>query len=100
MELIRGLHNLRPQHQGNAITIGNFDGVHRGHQAMLAALKVHADALQLPLMVICFEPQPQEFLAADQAPARLMTWRDKVEALSAAGVDRVLLIRFDARFRA
>ncbi len=100
MELIRGLHNLRPQHQGNAITIGNFDGVHRGHQAVLAALKVQAEALQLPLMVICFEPQPQEFLAAEQAPARLMTWREKVEALAAAGVDRVLLIRFDARFRA
>lgn len=103
MQLIRGLHNLRPEHRGNAVTIGNFDGVHLGHQAMVAALKQRADALGLPALVMCFEPQPQEFFAdaaGRDAPARLMTWRDKVEALAEAGADRVLLVRFDERFRA
>lgn len=103
MQLIRGLHNLRPEHRGNAVTIGNFDGVHHGHQAMVAALKQRADALGVPALVMCFEPQPQEFFAESagrDAPARLMTWRDKVEALAEAGADRVLLVRFDARFRA
>ncbi len=100
MELIRGLHNLRACHRGNAVTIGNFDGVHLGHQAMLAALRAEAAALGVPSLVMCFEPQPQEFFAGEQAPGRLMTWRDKVEALAACGVDRVLLVRFDERFRA
>ncbi|WP_068861016.1 bifunctional riboflavin kinase/FAD synthetase [Perlucidibaca aquatica] len=103
MQLIRGLHNLRPEHRGNAVTIGNFDGVHHGHQAMVAALKQRADALGVPALVMCFEPQPQEFFAESagrDAPARLMTWRDKVEALAEAGADRVLLVRFNARFRA
>ncbi|MEL0028383.1 MAG: bifunctional riboflavin kinase/FAD synthetase [Perlucidibaca sp.] len=100
MELIRGLHNLRERHRGNAVTIGNFDGVHLGHQAMVRALGEEADRLGLPALVMCFEPQPLEFFAGDQAPGRLMTWRDKVEALAAAGVDRVLLVRFDERFRA
>ncbi|MES3041538.1 MAG: bifunctional riboflavin kinase/FAD synthetase [Pseudomonadota bacterium] len=103
MQLIRGLHNLRPEHRGNAVTIGNFDGVHLGHRAMVAALKQRADALGVPALVMCFEPQPQEFFAeaaGRDAPARLMTWRDKVEALAEAGADRVLLVRFDARFRA
>lgn len=112
MQLIRGLHNLRPEHRGNAVTIGNFDGVHLGHQAMITALRDCAQALAVPALVMCFEPQPQEFFAANvdsagstnssvcAAPARLMTWRDKVEALAEAGADRVLLLRFDARFRA
>lgn len=99
MELIRGLHNLRARHHGNVVTIGNFDGVHLGHQAMLRALRTQADAQGVPALVMCFEPQPQEFFASDLAPARLMTWRDKVEALAEAGADRVLLVRFDERFR-
>lgn len=99
MELIRGLHNLRDRHRGNAVTIGNFDGVHLGHQAMVRALREEAARLGVPALVMCFEPQPQEFFAGDQAPGRLMTWRDKVGALADCGVDRVLLVRFDARFR-
>ncbi|WP_022956941.1 bifunctional riboflavin kinase/FAD synthetase [Perlucidibaca piscinae] len=99
MELIRGLHNLRARHVGNAVTIGNFDGVHCGHQAMLAQLRAEAEVLQVPTLVMCFEPQPQEFFAGDAAPARLMTGRDKLEALAACGVDRVLMVRFNAAFR-
>lgn len=100
MELIRSLHNVRARHVGNVITIGNFDGVHRGHQAMLKALRVEATALAVPSLVMCFEPQPLEFFAGEQAPARLMTWREKVEALAACGVDRVLLVGFNEHFRA
>ncbi|REH40550.1 FMN adenylyltransferase /riboflavin kinase [Paraperlucidibaca baekdonensis] len=100
MHLIRGIHNLRPSLGPHALTIGNFDGVHAGHQAMIAQLRGAAERLNLPAMVMCFEPQPQEFFAGDQAPGRLMTWRDKVETLASVGVDRVLLVRFDARFRA
>jgi len=99
MELIRGLHNLRERHRGNAVTVGNFDGVHLGHQAMVRALREEAARLGLPTLVMCFEPQPQEFFAGDQAPGRLMTWREKFEALADCGVDRLLLVRFDERFR-
>lgn len=100
MDLIRGLHNLRPRHHGSVVTIGNFDGVHRGHQAILAALQQAGTGLELPDTVMIFEPQPQEFFQGSDAPPRLMHWRDKVEALAAAGVQRVLCVRFDANFRA
>lgn len=100
MELIRGLHNLRPRHHGSVVTIGNFDGVHLGHQAILGALREAGARLGLPDTVMIFEPQPQEFFQGGAAPARLMHWRDKVDALAAAGVARVLCVRFDERFRA
>jgi riboflavin kinase/FMN adenylyltransferase len=99
MELIRGLHNLRPRHIGSALTIGNFDGVHRGHQVILQQLKAAATRLAVPDTVVIFEPQPQEFFQRQQAPARIMHWRDKVDALAAAGVARVLCVSFDEHFR-
>jgi riboflavin kinase/FMN adenylyltransferase len=99
MELIRGLHNLRPRHRGAVVTIGNFDGVHLGHQAILAGLQQKSAQLGLPDTVMIFEPQPQEFFRGAEAPARLMHWRDKVDALAAAGVSRVLCVRFDVAFR-
>ena len=61
MELIRGLHNLRPRHRGCVATIGNFDGVHLGHQAVIGQLAEKADDMDLPAVVITFEPQPLEF---------------------------------------
>lgn len=94
-ELIRGLHNLRARHRGSVVTIGSFDGVHLGHQAILKQLVAAAKQRQLPAVVMIFEPQPQEYFAPAQAPARLMRFRDKVEALFAEGVDRVLCVRFD-----
>lgn len=96
MELIRGLHNLRPEHRGCAVTIGNFDGVHRGHQAVLAHLAGHAHALGVPALVMLFEPQPAEYFQSAAAPARLMRLREKIEVLRTQPVERVLCLRFDA----
>ncbi|MBI5451185.1 MAG: bifunctional riboflavin kinase/FAD synthetase [Gammaproteobacteria bacterium] len=96
MELIRGLHNVRPSHAGCVATIGNFDGVHLGHQAVLGQLAEKATALNLPSLVITFEPYPQEFFRPDQAPPRLTRLREKLLALRRYAVDRVLCLRFDA----
>ncbi len=97
MELIRGLHNLRPEHHGCVATIGNFDGVHLGHQAVLGQLNEKADQLGLPAVVITFEPQSREYFAPDSAPPRLTRFREKIEALRRYGVKRVLCLPFNAR---
>ena len=68
MQLIRGQHNLRPQHRGCAVTIGAFDGVHLGHQAVLAHLKRQAQLLEIPTAVVTFEPLPREYLTPLEAP--------------------------------
>ncbi|RJG11989.1 bifunctional riboflavin kinase/FAD synthetase [Pseudomonas cavernicola] len=99
MQLVRGLHNLRPQHRGCVATIGNFDGVHRGHQAILARLRARAVELGVPSCVVIFEPQPREFFAPDLAPARLARLRDKLALFAAEGVDRVLCLSFNRRLR-
>lgn len=99
MELVRGLHNLRAEHRGSVATIGGFDGVHRGHQALLAALKRRANELQLPATVISFEPSPREFFMGKAAPARLQRFREKFAALANCGVDRFVCLRFDERLR-
>jgi riboflavin kinase/FMN adenylyltransferase len=97
MQLVRGLHNLRPQHRGCVATIGNFDGVHRGHQAILVRLRERALELGVPSCVVIFEPQPREFFAPDTAPARLARLRDKLQLLADEGVDRVLCLAFNQR---
>jgi riboflavin kinase / FMN adenylyltransferase len=81
--------------QGIAATIGNFDGVHLGHQALLAEVVKNAKQTGLPATVILFEPQPAEYFAGAQAPARLSDLRDKVERFSACQIDQVLCLRFD-----
>ena len=81
-----------------ALTIGNFDGVHRGHQAMLARLCDAARARGVPACAMTFEPHPREFFAPDQAPARLTTLREKLELLAAEGIERAYVCRFDYRF--
>lgn len=98
MELIRGIHNLRPHHQGCVLTIGNFDGVHMGHRAVLSRLKEKADQLGLPACVMLFEPQPLELFADSRAPARLTRLREKAEALRSIGIDRLLCVRFNHAF--
>lgn len=100
MELIRGWHNVRARHQGNVVTIGNFDGIHLGHQAVLGQLAEKAAQLDCPALIIMFEPHPQEFFRPGQAPARLMRLREKLQTLRRFAVDRVLCLRFDAAFAA
>ncbi|MCE9570181.1 MAG: bifunctional riboflavin kinase/FAD synthetase, partial [Rhodocyclales bacterium] len=82
------------------LTIGNFDGVHRGHRALLAELKAKARELALPATVLTFEPHPRELFAPDQAPARLASLRDKFELLAECGVDRVHVCRFNHQLAA
>lgn len=98
MQIIRGLNNLKPQHHGCVATIGNFDGVHLGHQAVLGQLANKADELRLPLTVVTFEPQPQEYFRPEQSPPRLTRLREKVQALRRYAVDRLLVLRFDRAF--
>ena len=95
MQIVRGLHNLRPEHRGSALTIGNYDGVHRGHQAVLATLRARAQALGAAVTVVTFEPTPQEYFGGSSAPSRLMRLRDKLLVLAEHGVRRVLCLRFD-----
>ncbi|WP_370298057.1 bifunctional riboflavin kinase/FAD synthetase [Rheinheimera baltica] len=100
MELIRGLHNIQPQHRGCVLTIGNFDGVHLGHQAVLAKVVAIAKQKQLPSCVMLFEPQPLEVFAGTAAPARLSRFREKYTALAQLGIDRLLCVNFTAAFAA
>lgn len=100
MELIRGLHNLRPPHRGCVATIGNFDGVHRGHQRILRELRERAAARGVPSIVVSFEPDPHEFFAPESAPPRLTSLRDKCGLLAEAGVAGFLCLRFDRRLAA
>lgn len=82
------------------LTIGNFDGVHRGHQALLQLLVREARERALPATVLTFEPHPREFFAPESAPPRLSRLREKLELMAEAGVDRVYILRFDAQFAA
>jgi riboflavin kinase/FMN adenylyltransferase len=86
-------HGAGPQ----ALTIGNFDGVHRGHQAMLERTVARARELDVSTCVLTFEPHPREFFSPATAPSRLTRLRDKLELMAAAGVERVHVARFDAR---
>ncbi|GAA0317677.1 bifunctional riboflavin kinase/FAD synthetase [Psychrobacter aestuarii] len=82
------------------LTIGNFDGVHLGHQAMLAQVKAQAEAMQLTSAVMIFEPQPREFFAPERAPARLTNLAEKQALLAECGVETLIVAGFDAEFRA
>jgi riboflavin kinase/FMN adenylyltransferase len=99
MDLVRGLHNLAPRHRGCVATIGNYDGVHLGHQHIIAALRERASALGVPAVVVTFEPTPREHFEGAAAPSRLTRLREKLEALEACGVDRSVVLRFDDRMR-
>ena len=99
MELIRGLPNLRPRHQGSVVTIGTFDGIHPGHQALIRRLLEHGERLSRPAMMLTFEPMPREYLAAANPPARLTSWRERWRALQRTGLDFVLQLRFGESLR-
>lgn len=101
MKVFRGLHHAGMA-SACALTIGNFDGVHRGHQAMLALLRGEAAQRGVPSCVLTFEPHPRDFFAAragsrHTAPARVGTLRDKLTDLAHCGVDQAVVLPFDAR---
>jgi len=98
VELVQGLHNIRDRHKACVLTIGKFDGVHLGHQAVLKNLVKKARKMQLPATVMIFEPQPEELFQPESAPARLSSLRDKYQQLKQLGVDRLLCVRFNQRF--
>ncbi|BDX05692.1 bifunctional riboflavin kinase/FAD synthetase [Planctobacterium marinum] len=100
MEFIRGLHNIRDPHRGCVLTIGKFDGVHLGHEAVIGQLLAKSQELQLPSVVMLFEPQPEELFTPDKAPARLSRLRDKYHRLQQLGVDRLLCLNFTPMFAA
>jgi len=97
---MRITHGFTPLGTPHAVTIGNFDGLHLGHQAMLARLRDVARSRGLPSCVRSFEPHPREFFTPDQAPARLASLREKAECLQRQGIDRLHVFRFDRAFSA
>jgi riboflavin kinase/FMN adenylyltransferase len=100
MELVRGLCNISQRHRGCVLTVGNYDGVHLGHQQMIGVLKARAAALRSAATVLVFEPSSKEFIDPDDAPPRLTRWREKFLALGAQGVERLVTLRFDDCMRA
>lgn len=100
MRVRRGIEACPEGEPGRAVAIGNFDGVHLGHQAILAVLTQRGRESRVPTAVVCFEPMPKEYFAPGAAPARLMRLRDKAERIGAAGIDELRVLRFDARLAA
>ncbi len=102
MRLIRGLHNLgkfkTELASGCVLSIGNFDGIHLGHQQVLQAVTAKAKQLALPSVVMIFEPLPIEFFVPDKAPVRLMNLREKIQAFRTTDIDYVLCVRFSKVF--
>jgi len=95
MKLLRSVRGVSMPEQGTVATIGNFDGVHRGHQALLQALKEEGRRLQLPTLVVLFEPQPQEYFQGTRAPARLTNFKEKWNQFSQLGLDYVARLGFN-----
>lgn len=95
MKLLRGEQSFVECRLGCVATIGNFDGVHRGHRALLSLLRQKASRMQLPMVVVVFEPQPGEYFNPTNVPIRLYCLRQKLQALSQLGVDYVYCLRFN-----
>ena len=106
MKILHGLPNkslVNARFTSSALTIGNFDGVHRGHQAMLALLKNEAQHRHIPSCVMTFEPHPRDYFAkvaqkSELAPARIATLRDKLTELDRCGIDHCVVLPFNAKF--
>ena len=99
MELIRGQVDLPHRHERCVVTIGTYDGLHLGHQALIAQLRSHAGRLAQPAVMLTFEPMPREFLSPADPPARLTTFRERWRILSSAGLEYLWLLRFDEALR-
>ncbi len=98
MQIIRGLAHLEPFKNGCVLTIGNFDGVHSGHRAVIKKLVARGVALGIPVVIMIFEPQPLEYFLKDNEPPRLMRLREKVIQFTTLPVDNVLIVRFNRQF--
>ncbi|MDF1764455.1 MAG: bifunctional riboflavin kinase/FAD synthetase [Oleibacter sp.] len=99
MRLLRGLHNIPADFDGCVATIGNFDGVHLGHQRIIESLKKTGVTHSKPSLVIIFEPQPKEFFASENMPTRLTSFREKCADLAELGVDYLLCLPFNNSLR-
>lgn len=95
IEIIRGQTQLHGVTGANVVSIGNFDGVHLGHQALVRRLRQLSVELELPSCVVTFEPHPLEYFAGSEAPPRLMSFRQKAQLLDSLGIDRLVCLRFD-----
>ncbi|MBS63467.1 bifunctional riboflavin kinase/FAD synthetase [Salinisphaera sp.] len=98
MRVVRNVRRMGALDAGCALTIGNFDGLHRGHQAIVRQLRERAQTLGVPSVLMSFEPMPREFFAPESAPARLSSPREKMRMAQALGVDIFAWARFDAAF--
>ena len=96
MRVLRNLSNLPSNSRGAAIALGNFDGVHLGHLQVIEMLQREAHRAGVPATVLTFDPHPHEFFNPTTAPPRLSTFREKLEQLDKAGVDKVVCLRFNA----
>jgi len=94
MELIRGLSNLRERHRGSVVTIGTYDGIHLGHQALIQRLTEHAQRLGREAVLLTFEPMPREYLVPADPPARLTSWRERWRLFGQMNLGAVWLLRF------
>jgi riboflavin kinase/FMN adenylyltransferase len=95
MRLIRCFSHFSPFSKGCILTIGNFDGVHLGHRAVIETLAARGREHNLPTVIMLFEPQPLEYFLADNAPPRLMRLREKMLALNSLPIDNVIIVRFN-----
>jgi len=100
IQIVTGWRGLSPDHRGAAAAVGAFDGVHRGHQAVIGAAREAADRLSAPLAVVSFEPHPRRWFQPEAAPFRLMTIGQMARALESQGVDRLYILPFDAEMAA
>lgn len=92
MEIIRGIYNVKERFTQCVMTLGNFDGLHLGHQSLIMRLKTMSNRLQLPSVVMIFEPQPTEFFSSTQAPARLTSFQEKCRLFKRFEIDYLLVI--------
>lgn len=98
MRLIRGLSHLEPFENGCVLSIGNFDGLHLGHRAVIQKLADRGRTLNLPVVIMTFEPQPLEYFLGNNAPSRLMRLREKVIQFNKLPVDHLLIVKFNRHF--
>lgn len=98
MEIIRGFCNLSKHLNQCVVTLGNFDGIHLGHQSLISRLKQIGKEMNLPTVVMLFEPQPLEFFNSDRAPSRLTSFREKYLLIESLGIDYLAVISFNRYF--